>query len=134
MPRQLVVQFNDVSGNMLYNEAKAMQSFVTMMQASISHEIRNPLASLTYKLNDLRNHIQKSNKIQQKLKNNKIREQNFLKIKQELIDQNARIDDCARKVFAIAQYIDFFMHDMLDFGVLSEKAENFVRTIETFDL
>ena len=26
------------------------------------------------------------------------------------------------------------MHDMLDFGVLSEKAENFTRTFETFDL
>ena len=30
-PRQLVIQFSDVSGKMLYNEARAMQSFVTMM-------------------------------------------------------------------------------------------------------
>ena len=134
MPRQLVIQFNDVSGKMLYNEARAMQSFVTMMQASVSHEIRNPLASLTYKLNELRSLIKQSQAMQRKLKNNNMSEQGLSKIKQELIVTNARIDDCARKVFAIAQYIDFFLHDMLDFGVLSEKAENFVRTIETFDL
>ena len=44
------------------------------------------------------------------------------------------LDECGRQIFAIASYIDFFLHDMLDFSVLSEKAENFVRTIENIDL
>ena len=39
-----------------------------------------------------------------------------------------------RKLVGLAQMIDFFVHDMLDFGVLSEKSENFTRTLEVFDL
>ena len=39
-----------------------------------------------------------------------------------------------RKLVGLSQLIDFFVHDMLDFGVLSEKSENFTRTLEIFDL
>ena len=60
---QLIIQLTDVSGKILYNEAKAKQSFVTMMQASTSHEIRNPLASLIYKLSDLRNYLKQHGKM-----------------------------------------------------------------------
>ena len=45
---------------MLYDEAKAKQQYVTIMQASMSHEIRNPLASLTYKLTELRELIKQN--------------------------------------------------------------------------
>jgi signal transduction histidine kinase len=31
---------------MLYNEVKAEQSFLTLINATVSHELRNPLASL----------------------------------------------------------------------------------------
>lgn len=47
---------------------------------------------------------------------------------------NVNIDDCARQLFAVAQYIDLFIHDMLDFGVLTEMSDNFVRTIDKIDL
>lgn len=49
-----VVQIVDVSGEILYNQAKAKQSFTTMMQASVSHELRNPLACLIYKTTELK--------------------------------------------------------------------------------
>ena len=35
-----------MSDKMLYNEAKAEQSFATLMNAAVSHELRNPLSSL----------------------------------------------------------------------------------------
>ena len=31
---------------MLYNEAKAEQSFLTLINATVSHELRNPLVSI----------------------------------------------------------------------------------------
>ena len=42
--------------------------------------------------------------------------------------------ETGRKLVNLAQYIDHIVHDMLDFGVLSEKSENFTRTLEMFDL
>ena len=36
----------DVSDKMLYNEMKAEQSFLALINATVSHELRNPLTSL----------------------------------------------------------------------------------------
>lgn len=36
----------DMSIRMLYNEARAEQKFYTLMNAAVSHELRNPLNSL----------------------------------------------------------------------------------------
>ena len=41
-----LVQIIDMSDKMLYNESKAEQSFLTLINATVSHELRNPLASL----------------------------------------------------------------------------------------
>ena len=40
----------DVNDKILYNEAKAEQSFLTLINAAISHELRNPLNSLMCQL------------------------------------------------------------------------------------
>ena len=36
----------DVSDKMLYNEAKAEKEFLSLINATVSHELRNPLNSL----------------------------------------------------------------------------------------
>lgn len=41
-----LIQIIDMSDKMLYNEVKAEQSFLTLINATVSHELRNPLASL----------------------------------------------------------------------------------------
>lgn len=43
---KFMVQLIDVSDKMLYNEVKAEKSFLTMINATVSHELRNPLNSL----------------------------------------------------------------------------------------
>ena len=35
-----------MSDKMLYNEVKAKQTFLTLINATVSHELRNPLFSL----------------------------------------------------------------------------------------
>ena len=63
------MQILDVSGKMLYSEAMAKQRFVTMMQATASHELRNPLASLIYKLQSLKSFVANSRKIDRRISN-----------------------------------------------------------------
>jgi signal transduction histidine kinase len=41
-----LVQILDMSDKMLYNEVKAEQAFLTLINAAVSHELRNPLSSL----------------------------------------------------------------------------------------
>jgi K+-sensing histidine kinase KdpD len=46
-----------MSDKMLYNEVKAEQSFMTLINATVSHELRNPLASLIGQRDELRKHV-----------------------------------------------------------------------------
>ena len=44
------------------------------------------------------------------------------------------VRESGRRLVSLSQLIDFFVHDMLDFGVLTEKSENFTRTLVPFDI
>ena len=46
MDEKVLIQIIDVSDKMLYNEVKAEQTFLTLINAAVSHELRNPLSSL----------------------------------------------------------------------------------------
>ena len=41
-----LIQIIDMSDKMLYNEVKAEQSFLTLINATVSHELKNPLGSI----------------------------------------------------------------------------------------
>jgi hypothetical protein len=41
-----MVQIIDMSDKMLYNEIKAEKSFLTLINATVSHELVNPLNSI----------------------------------------------------------------------------------------
>ena len=43
---KFMLQITDVNDKILYDEAKSEQSFLTLINAAISHELRNPLNSL----------------------------------------------------------------------------------------
>ena len=43
---KILLQIIDVSDKMLYNEVKAEKSVHTIINATVSHELRNPLYSL----------------------------------------------------------------------------------------
>lgn len=44
--QKFLIQIIDMSDKILYSEVKAEQSFLTLINAAISHELRNPLNSL----------------------------------------------------------------------------------------
>jgi hypothetical protein len=51
--KKILVQLIDVSDKMLYNEVKAEQEFLTLINATVSHELRNPLSSLVGQINHM---------------------------------------------------------------------------------
>jgi len=44
--RKTILQLIDLSDKMLYNDIKAEESFLELINAAVSHELRNPLNSL----------------------------------------------------------------------------------------
>ena len=43
---RIMIQIIDIKDKMLYNEVKAEKTYLTLMNATVSHELRNPLNSL----------------------------------------------------------------------------------------
>ena len=56
------------------------------------------------------------------------------KVGKDLSQNLLQFKSTIKQIFGSAQLIDFFIHDMLDFAILSEKKVNFTKTIETFCL
>jgi hypothetical protein len=44
------------------------------------------------------------------------------------------IHECGRKINQAIQFIDFFVHDILDYSVLNNKEKNFVAQNSFFDV
>ena len=43
---KILIQIIDMSDKILYNKVKAEKSFLALINAAVSHELRNPLSSL----------------------------------------------------------------------------------------
>lgn len=46
-----------MSDKMLYNDVKAEQSFLTLINATVSHELRNPLSSMVSQINHMKKYL-----------------------------------------------------------------------------
>ena len=108
---------------MLYNEFKARQQFVTLINAAVSHELRNPLNSL---IGQIESFIEL-------MKNLKKLKDGFCSISKDVsssfkqiheLSENLNkvfggLKDCGKKIVSATKFIDYFVHDMLDFTVLN---------------
>jgi hypothetical protein len=41
---------------------------------------------------------------------------------------------CTKKIVSASKFIDYFVHDMLDYTFLNKGDKNFMKTIELFDI
>ena len=53
-----LIQIIDMSDKMLYNEVKAEQKFQTLMNAAVSHELRNPLSALIGGIQTMKSYLE----------------------------------------------------------------------------
>jgi signal transduction histidine kinase len=61
-----------MSDKMLYNEIRAEQKFLTLINAAVSHELRNPLNSLVGQIESMNQHFRSFNAILKNLENDPI--------------------------------------------------------------
>ena len=78
-----------MSDRILYNESKAEQSFITLINAAISHELRNPLSSLVGEMNSMQSYLLSFGKIIYNLK----KAEGDQVISKELVDKLDRIHE-----------------------------------------
>ena len=129
-----LIQIIDMSDKMLYNEVKAEQSFLTLINATVSHELRNPLASLIGQrdqLKDLLKNLKEVITYSEKLASH-IPE--MAKITKVMKNIHEGLNTCTKKIVSASKFIDYFVHDMLDYTILNKEEKNFTKTLEKFNI
>ena len=97
---------------------------MTLINAAVSHELRNPLNSLINQAMFLKNYLQDFTKFMSS-QNEVEQDDNTKKVLKKIETMFRGIDVCAQKMQHATQFINFFVGDILDYSVLNEASENF---------
>ena len=97
---------------MLYNEFRAEKSFLTLINAAVSHELRTPLNSLTGQISSMLEFFSDFNTIMSQIEN--------IDIQAKLVRVYENIYNCGKKMASATKFIDFFVHDILDYTILNK--------------
>lgn len=122
-----------MSDKMLYNEAKAEQKFQILMNAAVSHELRNPLSALIGGILTMKVYLENIEVVLSYMK--EFRDDPMIQMALEkLILIKSGLNTSLLKMNNSANLIDYFVHDMLDYTVLSNNAENFFKDNQYFNI
>ena len=58
----------------------------------------------------------------------------FKKIVSKMERIQGSLDSCNRKIQSASKFLDYFVHDMLDYSILNNKEKNFSKDIRAFDI
>ena len=120
------LQMIDVSHKLLYNEAKAEGSFLTLINAAVSHELRNPLNSLIAQVSTMSEFFDDVIKIIKQLPDSEFKHKLYLMFNSILT--------CGKKMASATKFIDFFVHDILDYTLLNQSKKTFMKNITIFNI
>ena len=111
---------------------KAEQNLNVMVNAMVSHELRNPLNALLGQMTQLLFILQTLKSLIQLLSQSSISSPSeFLnKLKGIYID----LKECASKISSSVKFVDHFVHDILDFAVMRKSSESFQKNVQVFDI
>ena len=102
------------------------------MNGAVSHELRNPLSSLLAGIDLMNSYISNLKYLIECLDNvdEDIIRDSKSKIKKVLL--NLEIN--SNKMNSSSKFIDYFVHDLLDYTVLSNDSQNFIKQNSEFSL
>ena len=109
-----LVQIIDLSHKMFYSEIKERESILQLINATVSHELRNPLTAIINQVTQLKMFLGFLASLIEVLKKHRGLKHLIERLQQLHEGLNS---SCDRISFA-SQFIDFFVHDMLDYAVL----------------
>lgn len=102
------------------------------MNGAVSHELRNPLSSLLSGIDLMNSYVANLNYLVQCLNQADEEIMRLSKTKIGKVLTNLEIN--SNKMKSSSKLIDYFVHDMLDFTVLSNDKKNFIKKNQEFPL
>lgn len=130
---RIMIQIIDIKDKMLYNEVKAEKKYLTLMNATVSHELRNPLNSLVSGIENMQSYYDNLRQILKYLSNNL--HKNVQKVVYERLELVCEgLETNSTKITSSAKFVDYFVHDMLDYTILTNESSKFIKIISKFDI
>ena len=141
---QRLLQIIDISKTVLYNKAKAKQQVLALMNATVSHEMRNPLNSILnqccqfrFILEELKTQIVQIEQAYCKIRTLKdpkaiIRKLDHLKIVEKLKDFHKKASKSLKIQTSSCKLLKFLVSDILDFSRM--KQNKFRKEIKEFNV
>jgi signal transduction histidine kinase len=106
---------------------KSEHSFLELINAAVSHELRNPLNSLIGQVESMEDFFLIFRSVINEIKESPAVIEKLSKIQKGL-------ENCGNKMSSACKFIDFFVHDILDYTILNKESKNFIKDKKTFDI
>lgn len=106
-----------------------------MINATVSHEMRNPLNAIIGQIFNMKDLLRKLGTIVIKLRQKDgLSPSEVDKLASSIQDIRVEMKGSVVKIESGAKFIDFFVHDILDFSVLNNSNKNFTKDEKVFDI
>ena len=92
-----------------------------MINAAVSHELRNPLNSMIGQLHYMNHNLGTLKQAMEIIKDESSRNHSLKQLSLRLHESYEGLRESGRSITNSAQLIDFFVHDILDYAVLKGK-------------
>ena len=125
-----------MSHKILYLDIKSQEHMFTMVNAMVSHELRNPLTSLLAQLEQQAKIKAQLNKFIADLRTAADAQQQYAlpRVIAKLQTFEQDLTTTNKKIQQSSKFINYFIHDILDFSILRDGGHKFVKHESVFDV
>jgi signal transduction histidine kinase len=129
---KLMVQIKDISDKILNKKIQAEKILLILINATVSHELRNPLASMIGQIYALGSFFKLFAGVLSTL--NQDPSPNIKKLRKDLFKIFKGLQGCGKKIINAAKFIDYFVNDILDYTLLNKEGRNFIKNMCVFNI
>jgi len=105
-----------------------------MINAMVSHELRNPLNSMIGQICSMEEAFEHFQQLMAVLASASTSSSELADLYKGFQKVFASLSKCGKKLTSASKFIDFFVHDILDYTILNKRDTNFLKEWTTFDV